>query len=283
MTVDRILKNTGGTIMLPLTVDGAATDPSPDECTVTVTNAAGTTVVPETPATDTGTGTFSFNLTSAHTALLDTLTATWVYTRDGNEESLSTVHEVVGGFLFTVAEFRALGSAYANTSNYPTSAVVDMRTTVEQALEDACDVAFVPRYYRETFSGQGSTTTLLRWPKVTAVRTVTIDGNAVTPVSSVVAVREGLAYYSSGWSAGYGNVTIGYEHGFPTPPMRMKRAGLLLAKRWLTPSAADDRAINMTNETGTYAIMQAGVRGHLFDLPEVVAAVDQYSLRVGVA
>jgi hypothetical protein len=77
-------------------------------------------------------------------------------------------------------------------------------------------------------------------------------------------------------------VTVGYEHGHSTPPMRIKRAALILAKRWITPGSADDRAINVSNETGTYALFQAGVRGHQFDVPEVQAAVDQYSLAVGV-
>lgn len=274
----RILQNTPGTISQPWYEDGVVVDPG--TVTVTITRADGTVLYTDAATAGTGTSPRTYALTAADTALLDTLTATWESATKG---TLTMRVEVAGGFLFTIAEFRALGTAYANTTNYPTAAVTSMRTTVEQALEDACAVAFVPRYELESFSGGGATTTILRWPRVTAVRSVTIDDAAVTPVSSVVGLREGIAYYSSGWTAGYGNVQIGYEHGWASPPMRIKRAALLLAKRWITPSAVDDRAINMTNETGTYAIMQAGVRGHMFDLPEVVAAVDQYNLTVGVA
>jgi hypothetical protein len=274
------LQNTAATIRLPLTVDGVATDPSPDAATVTITRADGTALVTDAAAADLGTGVFGYTLTPTHTALLDTLTATWTYIRATYEEQVQTTVEVVGGFLFTISEFRALGGGYANTTNYPASAVEDMRTTVEQALEDACDVAFVPRYTRETISGTGGTDVLLRWPKVRAFRSVSIDDADVT---SVVALREGLGYLSTGWTFGRGNVVVAYEHGWDTPPMRIRRAALLLAKQWITPGAADDRAINMSNDTGTYALFQAGVRGHTFSIPEVQAAVDAYSMRVGVA
>jgi hypothetical protein len=277
--LERIQQNTPGSLSQQWYEDGAAVDPG--TVTIGITRADGTVLVAAgTATTGTGTAARTFNLTTAHTALLDRLTVTWSSTGKG---VLMSVVEIVGGFLFTIAQFRALGPAYANVTNYPTATVTDMRITVEQALEDACDVAFVPRYYRETFNGTGTTTVLLRWPKIRTVRSASLDDTDITPLSSVVAVRDGIGYLSTGWTGGYGNVTVAYEHGWDTPPARIKRAALLLAKRWITPSAVDDRAINMTNETGTYAIMQAGVRGHLFDLPEVVAAVDQYSLRVGVA
>lgn len=226
---------------------------------------------------------WSYTIPATSLPQLDTLTETWTATVGGTAQTFTGIIEVAGDTLFTIAEFRALGIGYADTTNYPDVTITDMRTTVEQALEDACDVAFVPRYYEETFNGTGTTTAILRWPKIRTIRSASIDDVDVTPLSSVIALREGIGYLSAGWTGGYGNVTVAYEHGWDTPPARIKRAALLLAKRWITPSAVDDRAINMTNETGTYAIMQAGVRGHLFDLPEVVAAVEQYSLRVGVA
>jgi hypothetical protein len=100
----------------------------------------------------------------------------------------------------------------------------------------------------------------------------------------VVGVAYGAVYYSTGWSTlAPSNLTIGYEHGHDYPPERIRQAAMLLAKQWLSPTAIDDRAINMSNDTGTYALFQAGVRGHMFSIPEVQAAVDQYTLAVGVA
>ena len=50
--------------------------------------------------------------------------------------------------LFTVAQARAM-SPLADTVKYSTQKIIDARTLVETALEDACGVAFVPRYRRE--------------------------------------------------------------------------------------------------------------------------------------
>jgi hypothetical protein len=273
--LERVLQLTPATLSQQWYEDGSAVDPG--SVTVTVTGADGTAVASG-AASGTGTAARTYNLTTTHTALLDRLTVTWTSSLKGTQTSYV---EVVGGFLFSIAEFRALGSAYANTTNYPTATVADMRTTVEQALEDACGVAFVPRYEIETLNGVYSGLLPVKWAKVRTIRTVTIDTVAGTP-ADYVALREGMIYGSAYWSAGYGNVTVGYEHGHSTPPMRIKRAALILAKRWITPGSADDRAINVSNETGTYALFQAGVRGHQFDVPEVQAAVDQYSLAVGV-
>jgi hypothetical protein len=249
--------------------------------TVAVTDSAG---LPVTVGSVSGAGTdWTYTIPSTSLLQTDTLLEVWTATMGGQPQAFADHIEVAGDVLFTLAEFRALGSAYANTTNYPDKTVADMRTTVEQALEDACSVAFVPRYSVETVNGVYGGLLSLRWARVRSIRTVTIDDLAGTP-ADYVALREGMVYASSTWwTAGYGNVTVGYEHGYDTPPSRIKRAALILAKRWITPGSADDRAINVTNDSGTYALFQAGVRGHLFDVPEVQAAVDQYNLSVGVA
>jgi hypothetical protein len=277
MDLERILKDTNATVGQQFYEDGVATDPG--TVTVTVTAADGTVLATDAATGGSGTSARTYSLTAAtHTAALDTLTLSWESATKG---TLTGTVEIVGGFLFSIAEFRALGSAYANTTNYPTATLQDMRTTVEQALEDACGVAFVPRYELETLNGTYGGLLPVKWAKVRTIRSVTVDTVAGT-VADYVALREGMIYGTSYWTAGYGNVTVGYEHGHSTPPMRIKRAALILAKRWITPGAADDRAINVSNETGTYALFQAGVRGHQFDVPEVQAAVDQYSLACGV-
>jgi hypothetical protein len=275
--LERVLQSTPFTLQQQWYEGGTAVDPG--SVTVTVTDSAGV-VVTTGAASGTGTSPRAYNLTTAHTALLDRMTVTWASTLKG---TLTSHLEVVGGFLFSIAEFRALGSAYANTTNYPTATVVDMRTTVEQALEDACSVAFVPRYSVETVNGVYGDRLALRWARVRSIRTVTVDDVAGVP-ADYVALREGMVYASSTWwTSGYGNVTVGYEHGYDTPPGEMKRAALLLAKHWITPGSADDRAINVTNDSGTYALFQTGVRGHQFPLPFVQTAVDRHNLSVGVA
>src|SRR5687767_3322430 len=115
--MDRILRGTTATVSATFSVDGTGVDPVPDTATVQITRDNGTVLVATTLAASvTGQpGKFEFALTTAETALLDTLTATWV-------SSLGTVEttiEVVGGFLFTIAQARAM-PPLTNTTLYPT-------------------------------------------------------------------------------------------------------------------------------------------------------------------
>jgi len=158
----RILQNTPGTISQEWHEDGDLVDPGP--VTVTVTRADGTELVSGASASGTGAAARTYNLTQAHTLLLDVLTVTWV---SGTKGTLTSVVEVVGGFLFSISELRAMLPDTKTAQAITDDQIKQARIFAEQALEDEADVAFVPRYYRETFSGTGVTTAMLRWPKVT--------------------------------------------------------------------------------------------------------------------
>jgi hypothetical protein len=278
--LDRIQQGGTATISVALTVGGTAQDPTPDSATVTITRADGTAVVTDAGAQDSGTGVFSYPLNPDETALLDTLTATWTFTADGSEQSRQTFHEVVGGFLFTLPELTAeLGSS---TETYTTSQKAEARTYAEAQLEHACGQAFVPRYERETLSGTGTGTLRLKWPHVRSVRSVLIDDTA--GVAADVAFRPyGHAYYAAGWTLGYGNVIVGYEHGLPHPPPGATEAALVLAKHKLVKGPIDERATQRTSEFGPVNLATPGLFGDRFGLPVVNAFVAAHDMRVGVA
>jgi hypothetical protein len=288
--MERVVVNRSFTLYKTFYEGGVATDPD-SAPTVTVTRADGTAVTAGAVTDETAAGTWSVTVPASANGLLDTLTVDWAALVNGESQEYIDTVEVAGGTLFTLAEFRALGSAYANTTNYPDSKVVDARTEAEQELEGACGIPFVPRYARETISGEGATVLRIgAWfggrlhdgtPVHSVLRSATVDGTALT-VGDVTLDGGGL-YYPGGWTRGYRNITVVYEYGAAYVPNPVKRAGLLLAKQKLTPGAADDRAINMSNDTGTYALMQAGVRGHQFSIPFVQAVADAYDMRVGVA
>jgi hypothetical protein len=42
-----------------------------------------------------------------------------------------------------------------------------------------------------------------------------------------------VLYSPTCWAAGYGNLTIGYEHGYDFPPAEITRIALVLTKTWL--------------------------------------------------
>src|SRR4051794_38233928 len=106
--MDRVQKGSSVTITHTFTVDGVATDPSPVTATVEVVRDDGSVVVVAGASTvHVGTGKFTFTLTPTHTALLDILTARWTATFAGQPQTVETQVEVVGGFLFTLADARA--------------------------------------------------------------------------------------------------------------------------------------------------------------------------------
>jgi hypothetical protein len=112
-------------------------------------------------------------LAAAQTAQLDWLTATWDLTVDGQPQYASTRIEVVGGFLIGLGDLRN-DRDLTNAASYSTDALANARVYAEQELEQACGVAFVPRYTRDPVQlDRGGV--LLR-PRVRALRRVSRAG-----------------------------------------------------------------------------------------------------------
>lgn len=281
--MDRIAQGRSATLSQTIYVDGTATNPAPDSATVTITRADGTALVTSQAATDGGVGIFTYTLTPAQTTLLDTLTVAWTFTYGGQSQAITSYVEVAGGFLFTIAQARTV-KPLDNTTLYTVAKIAEARTLAEQALEDACGVAFVPRYRRETVDGNGRDTLLLK-PRPRSIRSLTVGGTAVTgtDLTAIVVKPTGELYRAAGWTLGNGNVVIGYEHGHDLPPLRVGRACLLLAKLFLVDGPFDDRATSISTEDGTFSLVTPGLRGSAFGIPEVDAVVQRYDLNVGVA
>jgi hypothetical protein len=272
--MERVLRLTPATISNSWYEDGVIADPG--VVTVDIARADGTALVTDGATSGTGAAARTYNLTAAtHTNLLDTLTVTWESTTKG---TVTAYVEVVGGFLFSVADARAV-SPLQNTTTYPTAKIVAVRTLVEEAIEDACGVAFVPRYTRETLSGVGEADLPLNRARLRSIRSVSIDGETLASADLAEVGIHSARYinYPNHWDQGYSNVIVGYEHGFDFPPARISRAAILLAKRWLVEGPIDDRATSLITEDGTFALTTPGLRGALFDLPEVNAAIEEYN------
>jgi hypothetical protein len=281
--IERILQSTPGTLSQQWYEDGAAVNPG--TVTVGITRADGTDLVASgAGTTGSGSSARTYSLTTTHTALLDSLTVTWTSTLKG---TLVSRVEVVGGFLFSISDARAI-APLNNAVTYSTESIADMRTTVETAIENACGVAFVPRYTHETVSGNGSREIMLR-PVPRVIRSVTADGSAFS-AGDLALISMGItgSMYSSGqsWAAGTNNVVVGYEHGYGVVPPEVKRAALILAKMWLVGqrSPIDDRAATFNaTEGGTYSLVVPGRNGSYFGQPDVDAVIDRYSLKTGLA
>lgn len=280
--MQRVARGNSVTLSHTFYVDGIPTDPTPDTATVTIVRDDGTPIVTAAPATEAGTGIVTYTLAPAQNPSVDLLTATWTATFGAQSQVFTDMVEVVGGFLFGIAEARAM-TPLDNDVTYPTQRILDVRTLVEEAIEDACGVAFVPRYRRERVSGTGTHKIVVTQPRVSAVRAVTFNGAVLVDVGTIVGDDAGVLDYPAGWMWGAENYDITYEHGYPYPPARIHQAALVLARSWLVDGPMDERTTAFTTPDGTFALSTPGMRGSIFGIPEVDAAVKQYDERAMVA
>lgn len=277
--MDRILQHTSATIRVAVTVAGEDTDPSPDAATVTVTHADGTVIADTVEALNDGTGTFAYPLAAANTGALGLLEAVWAFTLSGQAQQLTTVHEIVGGYHFPLAEFLA---RYPEIAAKKTPAeITAARALAEDALEHACGVAFVPRgETRRLRRGPGG---LLRVPRREFRRlTTALDSDDAAIDITDVDITGRWVTNTASWPTG--RMTISYEHGMDRPPARVAQASMLLTKAWLMKGPIDDRATQQINvETGgTINLATPGMFGQTFGLPEVDAVVRDYERKAYV-
>lgn len=184
---------------------------------------------------------------------------------------------------FTVAEARKV-KPLDNATLYPDADIEAMRVAVEDALEQACGIAFVTRDGQWTADGNGQTDLLLPFPRPSVVTACTVNGVALDAgeLSSLVLYRDGRVYRAGRWPAGRGNVDITVQHGWLAVPGRVKRAAILGTKRFLVDSPISDRATSLTNDDGTVSFfVTAGVRDAIFDVPELNAVVEQFGVNAG--
>jgi hypothetical protein len=282
----RVLRNTEPTLTFAITSDGDPADADAPP-TVDVLREDGTSLVDDaaTTAGQAGDGLYTYPLAAANTAQLDALTVRLNATINGDAHRFDFIVEVAGGHLFTIAEARSL-DPLGDEATYPLEDILAARIAVEAALEDACGVAFVPRYARAKLDGNGKTDLLLPNVEPRALIAVTVDGTALDSgeLAEVELLEEGVLYRAAGWAEGRRNVEVKYEHGFSRVPGRVNRAALQLARHVLVDSPISDRTTSLTTEDGTVQVfVTPGVRGAVFAIPEANAVVVQYGMGPAVA
>jgi hypothetical protein len=270
--------------------DGSPVDAT-GALTVGVKTADGTVVLAAGTATvHAGTGNYTVALTAAQTATLNLLTATW--TDAGNARVVTSKHEIVGGFFFSLADARASNDGdLADAAKYPDPAILAARQEVEYEAEKICDAAFVPRYCRVIMDGLASTELVLPHNLIRVVRSIRIypvpGGANFTAVSQ--ATLDGLSIDRDGtihrtdfgfFDDGRANIIVEYEHGYSVPPPDVKRASLtrLRSRLFLDKTGVPSRATTYTAENGqSYKLSVADA--YKTGLPDVDAAYERYSER----
>jgi hypothetical protein len=255
MILQHILRNTQGTLLIDRP-PGPATG-----VTVTVTNAAGTTVATG-PATSTG-NTYTFTL--APQPELDRLTVLWSGTFDGVAQSVTTYAEIVGGYLFRVDTARAFGDrVLSDTTRYPDADIEAMRVEITDMFQQICTVSFVPRYARDVLDGTNDDSIDLTNRRPRRIISGSISGTALTSqqIADIALYPGGRAVFISGtwWPWRRQSITLAYEHGWPSTPPDVGYAALVLCRYQLVSNDISDRMIAFDNDLGTVRLSVPGVQ-----------------------
>jgi hypothetical protein len=279
MSLVRILVTTEVTLTHTFYVDEVPTDLAA-ACTVTLKRLDGTTVASGSATHPGPAGVYTFPVPEQ--ATVDLLTMDWSGTLAGAIVTVRDYVEVVGGFLFGLAEARQKHPSLANTATYPSSLLASKRIEVEQECETICRRAFVPRFARETLSGNDTDRLPASHSELRTVRAASIAGVALTgtALTGLGVTDYGVIKRPGGaiWPAGTGNIVVEYEHGWGYPPADLSEATILRLRSRIayTLSGIPDRAISFAvAEGGTFRLsmpskQQTGV-------PDVDGVYEKYT------
>jgi hypothetical protein len=272
----RVLRTAKATLSRTFYLDEVGT-PATGAVSVSVTRLDGT-IVQSVSATGPDAGN-AYSFTFQGSDVLDELVLTWSATIGGDAVVLdSDVIEVAGGFYFGLAEARAIDSALANVTKYPTALLVDARVATEDECELITGQAWVPRFCRETLSGDGSGRLRASHTMIRAVRAITVNGSAWSGAAALGFSDTGMIYSDSGSFApsrmqGSRNVVVEYEHGHDRPRPDILRGAKIRFKSIALSgkSALPDRAERLvTVDAGTVFLASPAV--DKVGIPEVDAA-----------
>jgi hypothetical protein len=248
--------------------------------TVTVKRLDGTAVTSG-AAAGLGSGVYTFEVDEQ--PAVDTLTVDWSGSLGGAAITVRDVVEIVGGFVFGLAEARSAHATLASTTTYPDAVLAGKRTGVEQEAERIAGRAFVPRFARFLLDGSGTSELVVPDMDLRAVRAAATAARAggtfttlsVDQLAAVAPLPEGVLARDDGatWPRGRRNVLVEYEHGLGIPPVTVKDAAILRLRSYIAAarSAIPERAVSFTvTEGGIYRLAAAGP--HSTGWPEVDAA-----------
>lgn len=281
----RVLRTASAVLVHTFEVDEVLTD-AVGAVTVVVKRLDGTPIVgsPFTAAHD-STGVYSLALPGQ--AQLDALTADWSATVAGATVTMQDLVEVVGGFIFGLAEVRAMRPPLS-AATYPTSELADKRIEVETDCEQLTSTTWVPRYKRYALSGNGTCRLLTPVADLRLLRSVTVNGTAWSQ-SQVDAVRVSasgvLELYGGYWPCGVRNVVVEIEHGLDFPAGPIRTQAMIHLRSLLNGSTTSDgsvpvNAISWTaGEGGTYRI-STPARDRI-GIPSVDGAYARYGQDLG--
>lgn len=263
---------------------------------LTVRDGAGSSVFTGTPTISSGA--LTADVPVANLPKLDTYTLTWAGSVGSTAVSWTDSTDLVGGYLFELADLRALDRAFTALDKYPTAALKVVRDQVEDVIEGprAAQVAFVPRGRRVTLDGNAPDLNRGYFPlmygtdfrdliapdfEISSLYSAAINGTALTVNElASVSISDNVLHRSAGvqwpaWPFGRNNIELHYVHGYDRTPGAITRAALILAREYLVKSDLPGRATATSIGDQMFRLTIAGRDGYT-GIPDVDAAIDQF-------
>lgn len=265
-------------------------DETPTDATGTVTYAVkrldGSAVSSGNATGPSPTGTYTFTVPAQ--ASVDILTVDWAGTVAGSAITARDIVEIVGGYLFGLAEARAMPPVL-DSIKYPTAKLAQKRIGVETECEEICGQAFVPRFSRVTYTldAQSRGTTLVTQLTLPHILVRTLRSVTVAGISQSLT---GLTVSSSGvlrgltWAGVYTGtvIVVEYEHGRDYPPEDLKDAAMLRLRSRLSQgdSGVPQRALSFSvADGGVYRLSTPAA--NRTGIPDVDGVYERYTLDRG--
>lgn len=196
--------------------------------------------------------------------------------------------------LFTIAEARAFDRGQlADEARYPDAVIAEHRDRIAEDFAHICGVAFVPTEATVTVDGTGSDLLFVPHLRVQAVMQVAVRDRTAwvaweaDALADILVLPGGMLRreFLGAWPRGVQNIRVTYIHGYPTPPLAIKRAALkvLVSSAGAVSSNLPERATSFSDETGTFRLATPGLTpGSWYGIPEVDRVLQDYRERVPV-
>lgn len=278
MTLVRVLRTAQVVMTHTFYVDETAADAT-GPVTYSIKRLDGTVVASGNATDAPGVGVYTVTVPAQNQ--LDILTVDWTGTISGATVTARDYVEIVGGYIFGLAEARAQPPVLSDV-RYPTALLAQKRISVEQECEEICGQAFVPRFARVMIPVVGRTSLTLPHVRVRALRAVTVDGTARSLTG--LAVSDAGVITGGTWVARIPQSTavIEYEHGWDYPPEDLKEAAMLRLRSRLAlgDTGVPQRALSFTvADGGVYRLSTPSAKKT--GIPEVDGVYERYTSDVG--
>jgi hypothetical protein len=244
--VDRLLANASGSVVLnlidangaPVSAGAAVSAAVTDSNRVSFAFGSGTAIASSPfTAVESPTGTYTITIPAASITIFDTYDVVWTWTGGNRRE---TQFEVVGSFIFSLPDLRAMDTALADTAVYTVAKINKLRAEIENEFEAYCNQSFIRRGFRFFLDGTNNRfihTT--RYPLTQVISASVQTTRSSTAVALSAQELSDLATYADGWIErtdwnfwiwGWQNVELLVRYGWEQTPEDIRQAALLYAK-----------------------------------------------------